>query len=229
MTHHQPPEPTGRILPPRPAHEPRQPAGSWPVPPPAPAGHPNTPQPPPVPARYPNAPQPPPVPTRYPSAPQPRPSGWPGAGHSNVLQPNELPKPKRSAKKIILGALLAVAVAGGAYGVWYQFIRVPQIEVFGFMTLNGKSTSSMGNCSGRGGYSDISNGTSVTIRDAENTIIATTHLENGSGSTGMGCMFEFTTTIPGKSDYYSVEVGHRGEVQYDRDGIRLPMMTLGDD
>jgi hypothetical protein len=41
-------------------------------------------------------------------------------------------------------------------------------------------------------------------------------------------MFEFNATIPGKSDFYSVEVGHRGEIQFDRDGIRIPMLTLGD-
>lgn len=75
------------------------------------------------------------------------------------------------------------------------------------------------NCYGTGGYSDIQAGMPVTIRDGQGKILAT-------GSTGSGshpndetygsvqCVFNFQLENIPKADFYSIEVGHRGQLNY---------------
>lgn len=74
-------------------------------------------------------------------------------------------------------------------------------------------------CFGRGGYDDISAGTSVTVYDATGTIVGTGALDVGSlvvrkdadyedWFTGV-CEFAFAVSVP-PSDFYQVEVSHRG-------------------
>jgi hypothetical protein len=75
------------------------------------------------------------------------------------------------------------------------------------------------NCYGTGGYDDIQAGMSVTVRDGNGNILAT-------GKTGSGfqpgnseysivqCIFEFQIDNVPKSDFYSIEVQHRGELNF---------------
>lgn len=172
-------------------------------------------------------------PRQWPPQPvPPQQGGWQNpAGVVAPPAPNpEIPPVKRSRKKIVLVSLAVLvaigALAGGGYAAWYNFIRVPQINVYGTMFLYSTNVSSAGGCSGKGGYSDISDGTAVVIRDASGTTIGTTELVEGSKASG-GCTFSFYATVPGKSEYYSVEVSHRGEVQLDKDEIKIPMISLG--
>ncbi len=74
-------------------------------------------------------------------------------------------------------------------------------------------------CFGRGGYDDIGAGTSVTVYDANGKIVGTGALDVGSlvvrkdadyedWFTGV-CEFAFAVSVP-PSDFYQVEVSHRG-------------------
>jgi hypothetical protein len=82
--------------------------------------------------------------------------------------------------------------------------------------LDNSFTLTAPSCVGDGGYDDFREGTGVTVRDQAGAIIATGSLTGGRrpGSSGNSCAFLFT--IPGVpySAFYSVEVSHRGELEY---------------
>ncbi|MFD9124545.1 hypothetical protein [Kitasatospora sp. NPDC059571] len=81
----------------------------------------------------------------------------------------------------------------------------------GTMTLN-QETLQSGSCSGRGGYSDISDGTAVTVYDGGGQVVATGHLTAGI-SVGLACEFSvFVSGVPAGPHFYQVEVSHRGKV-----------------
>ena len=68
-------------------------------------------------------------------------------------------------------------------------------------------------CSGDGGYSDIRNGTQVTVRDEDGTLLATGELTNSS-YTGLACEFSFLIADLPSVSFYVVEVANRGEIAY---------------
>ena len=78
-------------------------------------------------------------------------------------------------------------------------------------------------CQGTGGYSDLSAGASVILRDENDTILASTSLDPGSGSKSR-CSFSFT--LPDVSDtakFYAITISHRGTLSYSHD----KMVALG--
>ncbi|MBC3190987.1 hypothetical protein H7X46_07920 [Pseudonocardia sp. C8] len=81
-----------------------------------------------------------------------------------------------------------------------------------------------GECRGQGGYSDIRGGATVTVYDAEGGVVGTGQLEPGAGSYGQ-CTFFFEVRDVPRSDFYLVEVSHRGKVPYSAaevaEGIRM--------
>ena len=89
-------------------------------------------------------------------------------------------------------------------------------DISGEFTLLDGATGPASNCYGEGGYSDVKEGLSVTVRNESGTILATSRLERGSLS-GSRCVFSFTVTDVARSDFYSVEVGRRGELTYSHD------------
>lgn len=69
-----------------------------------------------------------------------------------------------------------------------------------------------GPCAGTGGYSDISDGTSVTVYDGGGQVVATGKLESGSRS-GLACDFAvWVPDVPDGPKFYQVEVSHRGKL-----------------
>jgi hypothetical protein len=73
-----------------------------------------------------------------------------------------------------------------------------------------------GNCYGTGGYSDMAEGADVTVKDGAGKILATGSLGGGTGSISnfaSSCSFEFTVQVP-DADFYTVEVSHRGGVNF---------------
>lgn len=68
-------------------------------------------------------------------------------------------------------------------------------------------------CAGAGGYSDVSAGTAVTVKNAKGEILTTTYLEPGQGSS-YRCVFGITFVITDGQDRYVVSVGRRGELSY---------------
>ncbi|MET3812327.1 hypothetical protein [Arthrobacter sp. UYEF3] len=83
-----------------------------------------------------------------------------------------------------------------------------------------------GECDGYGGYDDITPGAQVVIKAGGSTV--------GKGELGEGkyeggwCRFQFTISkVKGGSDFYSVEIANRGEIEYTEDeltkGVKLSL------
>jgi len=126
---------------------------------------------------------------------------------------------------VIVGAVaLTLAIGGGAW--WWTTQR--SIAVDGDITVNSRAdvTSTGTGCFTGGGYADIKTGAQVVIKDAAGKVLATTTLGPGVGA-GI-CTFPFSVDVPRGSDFYGVELGRRGVVQYSADqladGIHL---TIG--
>jgi hypothetical protein len=69
-------------------------------------------------------------------------------------------------------------------------------------------------CWGTGGYSDLTSGVSVTLKNQSGTILANTTLGTGQGSAHT-CTFHFTLTqVPDDATFYVVTVSHRGDVSH---------------
>jgi len=85
------------------------------------------------------------------------------------------------------------------------------------LVLNNPSDTSIGRYS-RGcdvadsGYSDISAGAPVTVKDDAGKVLASTFLESGIDQ-GPECLFTVTVQVP-DSKFYQVEVSHRGVLTY---------------
>jgi hypothetical protein len=100
---------------------------------------------------------------------------------------------------------------------------VPKPEVYaikGKMTLvDSDLDGSDENCYGTGGYSDIKAGMPVTIKDGSGAIIATGDTGSGSKPTGsehssVQCTFSFSVGNIPKADFYQVQVGRRGGLNF---------------
>lgn len=77
-----------------------------------------------------------------------------------------------------------------------------------------------GMCIASDGYGDISEGTEVTVYDAEGSIIATgslskeTFVEAEDSLDTNACQYTVRVPdVPGGHDFYQVEIGHRGKVR----------------
>ena len=95
--------------------------------------------------------------------------------------------------------------------------KSPEYEIRGGFTLFDISSIGGGesNCYGTGGYDDISSGLNVTIRDGSGAILATGRLGRGTADGAYSpCSFEFSVDGLPEVDFYSVEVGRRGELTY---------------
>ena len=73
-------------------------------------------------------------------------------------------------------------------------------------------------CYGTGGYSDISGNMQVTVRDGNGNILAVGHTEPGKRPVGkyseVTCIFSFKIDKVPRSDFYSIQIGRRGELNY---------------
>lgn len=88
------------------------------------------------------------------------------------------------------------------------------------------------------GYSDIQEGAQVVVRDGEGSTLATSSLEEGraygtqSEAFQGPCVFSFEVRDVPESDFYTIEVSHRGEITYSREELEsagwTAELTLGD-
>jgi hypothetical protein len=134
----------------------------------------------------------------------------------------------------IVGAVVAASAA-----LWFTRddtpATKPTFDLSGTLSLAKASTYGMRDdgyrkCEGTGGYSDISEGTSVTVYDAAGTVLALGKLEGSKFRNG-DCEFTFTVTaVPAGEQFYQVEVAHRGKVSFPSDKARSGVgLTLGSD
>jgi hypothetical protein len=121
---------------------------------------------------------------------------------------------------ISIGAtVLVLAILGGGL---LLYLNLRAISVEGDITVTPAS-----GCVVSPGFDDIKSGAQVVIKDDSGKVIATTTLGPGD-AIGAGCTFPFSVDVPRGSDFYGVELGRRGSVQYTADqladGIHL---TIG--
>lgn len=104
------------------------------------------------------------------------------------------------------------------------------ITVTGTMEVEASSPGTVGrSCETDGGYDDIGVGTQVVISDASSTTLAVGQLGMGYYGTASKCLFPFSVEVKGGQDFYGVEVGHRGRLQYSAADVAEPMsLSLGD-
>ena len=136
-----------------------------------------------------------------------------------------------------MGALVVALVAAGCGS------REPETaNVVGSIEVQGRAQVEIprqsGPCYVKDGYDDVREGVSVVIRDGKGEVVALTPLWAPVVTFTSGvespydykCRFNFIAEgVPKGHDFYSVEVGHRGQVNFDEAGLfgRGPHLTLG--
>lgn len=88
-----------------------------------------------------------------------------------------------------------------------------------FQLVDSKIGGTASNCYGTGGYDDVEAGMPVTIRDGNGSILATGKVGDGtqpsdSQYSSVTCVFEFQVDNVPKADFYAIEVGRRGQLNY---------------
>lgn len=128
----------------------------------------------------------------------------------------------------LLGATAACSSSGGKLPAAMPATTAP--ATLATFHLTGKFTLKLGAyerltdtaCTGYDGYSDITEGATVTVSDQTGTIIATGRLVNGITSPGAArCTFRIDVPdVPGGKAFYQVEVSHRGRQTYSAEQAR---------
>lgn len=85
-------------------------------------------------------------------------------------------------------------------------------------------------CVGVGGFDDIRGGATVVVYDAADKILAMGRLDPGRANDATGdCIFLFAVPDVPTSDFYRVEVAHRGQVPFTQRQVddHQVQLTLG--
>lgn len=138
----------------------------------------------------------------------------------------------RAAISTIAAALLAVAGCGGQSddpaeaGADTFAVKGHVTLIYGAEYVNGDNS---GPCQGREGYSDLAEGANVTVADASGDKVALGQLQAGTvPRVTMSCRFAFEVTgVPAGSAVYSIEVTHRGSVDFARADAGSVELTVG--
>jgi len=120
---------------------------------------------------------------------------------------------------VTLGLVIFVAViaAAGFVALAASGTLTPHHTINGaFVLLDTDPTYSSiktvgSGCEGTGGYSDLSPGAQVTLRDGDGKTLGSTALSEGSGSS-TSCTFTFSIPNIPEVPFYAVEISHRGQV-----------------
>lgn len=103
-------------------------------------------------------------------------------------------------------------------------------RVSGNIRVDGQGGWARGDsCYGIDGYDDMAAGAGVTIYDATGKAIAIGNLDEGT-TVGDDCKFHFAVNdvpIQDGSDIYSVEISHRGRIQFTQAEAPTLSLTLG--
>lgn len=145
--------------------------------------------------------------------------------------------------RLVLGLATSALVSGACGGkTVYVTVTAPASEsaataaaspteelnkLFGTLTLqdyNGIDFEGQrfegASCTGRGGYSDIQQGAQVVVKDGSESILAVDSLDRGQqdalidGGSVYYCKFTFYVDAIPTTDFYSIEVSHRGALTY---------------
>lgn len=134
------------------------------------------------------------------------------------------------------GLAAAAVIGAGTWALWPA--SADSLTVKGSLELQGKVLhSGSGQCMGQGGYDDIAQGAPVTVYSGSGEVLATGQLGRGDDhgwtpnddtERSNQCWFTFTVSVP-RSDFYQVEVSHRGKQAYSRSDVNggTVALTLG--
>jgi hypothetical protein len=158
--------------------------------------------------------------------------------------------PTRWWRKRPIQILAAVAVIAIGAGAWIAANHSPQITVSGVIgipivgddgTITVNALDSTGNpspvagdaCTTVGGYTDIAQGTAVTIGAANGSTLAVGALGAGTvvgtQELDQACSFPFTVSAPGGQSEYTVTISHRGTQVFTPQQVAQGItLTLGD-
>lgn len=110
------------------------------------------------------------------------------------------------------------------------------LDVKGSLTLNGSGNeihwlalddTDGQPCEGDLGYSDVTAGADVVVRNSKGDEVGLGELGTGKAHDG-ACVFRFTVRdVKGSGNIFSVEIGHRGEVSFKRPEAGSVALTLG--
>ena len=137
-----------------------------------------------------------------------------------------------SRRVLLVGVLAVLITLGTITSSWANTTMTGQMTVVtSTSTLSSSYTSygsSGGSCVTYRGFSDIAEGVSVTVRDSSGAIAGVGRLEAGRSSS-YGCTFPFTVADLPRSEFYTVEISHRGEVTFTADDVKAGdvMLSLG--
>lgn len=122
---------------------------------------------------------------------------------------------------------LETAVSGGpASSPASSIAKSGTHTITGTLTVNGDvdTITVYGQfCSGVGGYSDLDIGTPVVVKNGTGAVIATGSVGGGdvllNGATKIICVFPFEVKDVPDSDFYVIEVSHRGGLTFSKSDL----------
>ena len=95
----------------------------------------------------------------------------------------------------------------------------PSLGYSTYSSIYGGYGSSRTPCATIGtGFSDITSGADVVVRNDEGRVVGTGVLGSGRPAGGT-CVYDFDVADVERSDYYSVEISHRGEITVTADQV----------
>ena len=129
-----------------------------------------------------------------------------------------------SRKGVITVTVIALVVVGLAGAAWAVLGRATERShtIKGEMTLidydSFRRMSVGASCSGDGGYSDIDEGATVSVRNQSGTLIGSGHLGAGKieGDVLKACVVPFEVTGVKDAEFFQVEVSRRGGLSYSK-------------
>lgn len=140
-------------------------------------------------------------------------------------EPEAPAEPAKRRRWPLLAAAAAVVVAAGFA---LTAVLDDGFTVTGEMHISRNVGNLNARCFGKNGYDDIHEGAQVVVTDSTGATVAVGKLGRGE-YTGGTCTLPFTIDgVPEGSDFYGIEVAHRGELTYSRDDLNEPLrLTLG--
>ena len=145
------------------------------------------------------------------------------------IDPIEPEKSRPRPGLLLVGAIVALIAVGVGIFVATSSSSSSKVGIGGTMTLNDDSQSWLIGepCGGgTGGYSDIREGASVTVRNEKGEILATGGLQEGFGVGEHACLFGFAVGKVPKAKFYSVEVSHRGAITEPATDVKKGILTF---
>jgi len=133
--------------------------------------------------------------------------------------PTEEPGKRRTRRAVGIAAVVVLLLA--AVGVTVSILAGGSSSITSHGTMEVDDFT--GDCLLDSGFSDITDGTQVTVTNADGTVIGTSVLSyNSGGSDPQGtiqpglstCVYRFTVSVPGGLSRYGISVSHRGTIWF---------------